>query len=175
MFELIERKHNEPYDINGKIVGELNWNPFVFVNGEKKYFQRDFCWTLEQKQLLIESIYQNIKCGDILVRKRSWEELRAFEKNGETELFFFDIIDGKQRLNCIKEFMNNKFTDSYGNYYGDLSNESQHKFTSHQLISYAEMPENSKDEHVLTQFLKMNFEGVPQSKEHLDYIRTLIK
>jgi hypothetical protein len=172
--ELVERRRNEEYVIGGIKTQEVNWNPFVYdKNGKKQYYQRGFVWTLEQKQLLIESVYKGISCGVILVRKRSWGELEKLAAKGETELSFTDIVDGKQRLNAIKQFLNEEITDMYGNYYSDLSKHSQRKFTDHQLFQYAEM-EDATDEETLYQFLKMNHEGVPQSKEHLDFVAKLL-
>lgn len=175
-FELIEKRREEEWEIvPGVIAKEVNWNPFIYdKDGNKQYYQRDFVWSLEQKQRLIDSIYKGICCGMLLVRKRSWSELEKMAKNGEKELSFTDIVDGKQRLNAIKEFLNDGFPDSYGNYFSDLSNYSQYKFTDHQLFQYAEM-ENVTDEETLFQFLKMNHEGVPQSKEHLDFVAKLLK
>ena len=69
--------------------------------------------------------------------------------------------------------MLDEFPDMHGNFYSDLSFMSQHKFTSHQLLSYAEMPEDSNDEDVIRQFLKLNFAGVPQSKEHIEFVKSL--
>lgn len=164
------------YKVQGILVPECNWNPFVYdKEGKKNYYQRDFVWTVQDKQLLLESIYQGIDCGKILVRKRGFEELEAMAKRGETELYFHDIVDGKQRLNAIRGFLMGEFTDMHGNYYGDLSYQAQHKLTDHQLFSYAEMPENSKDEDVIYQFLKLNFAGVPQSKEHIEYVKEIYK
>ena len=59
------------------------------------------------------------------------------------------------------------------NYFGDLSNYSQHKFTSHHLFSYAELPDNSKDIDIINQFLKLNFCGIPQSKEHIEFVKSI--
>ncbi len=100
-------------------------------------------------------------------------ELRRMKEQGH-ELAWLDVVDGKQRINAIIDFINNKFPDSYGNYYQDFSKSAQHKFTNHQLFSYSELPENIEDEYVLKQFLRLNFSGVPQSKEHLDYVKSLL-
>ncbi len=168
------KRTDKGFDINGVIIKEAEWNPFVYdKDGKKQYYQRGLCWIISDKQLLIESIYQNIDCGKILVRKRGWEELRRMQKNGETDLAFNDIVDGKQRLNAIKCFMNDEFVDLQGNYYSDLSSVSQHKFENHQLFSYAEMPENTKDSDVIKQFLKLNFSGVPQSREHIEFVKSI--
>lgn len=173
---LSNEKRKEKYNIEGVQIEELNWNPFVYdEKGNKQYYQRDLVWSLEQNQLLIESIYKGISCGTILIRQRSWSYLRKAQANGETEIAFMDIVDGKQRLNAIRGFIHNEFPDMHGNYYNDLSNYAQHKFGDNQLFQYADMPESTTDEETLFQFLKLNHEGVPQSKEHLDFIANLLK
>lgn len=166
----------EKYKIGEVLIKRANWNPYVYLaDGTKKFYQRPLVWTLEDKQNLVESIYQNIDCGKILIRKRSFKELEAMGAKGETELAFNDIVDGKQRLDAVRGFIAGEYKDLHGNYFADLSYMSQHKFTGHQLFSYAEMPENTPDDAVLRQFLKLNFAGVPQSTEHIEYIRSLIK
>lgn len=174
--DLTHDRRKEPILMNGVEVKELNWNPYVFnKEGKKEYYQRDFCWSLQDKQLLIESIYNKIDCGKILIRTYSWKYLEKLANNGETELAFKDIVDGKQRMKTIEEFIHNKFPDMHGNYFADLSNEAQYEFSSHQLFSYAEMPESTTDEEVIYQFLKMNFTGVPQSPEHLEFVKEIGK
>lgn len=172
--ELAEKRREKPYIIEGVIAKEVNWNPFVYnKDGEKEFYQRDFVWTEKEEHLLIDSIYKGISCGTILVRKREWKELEKLAKKGETEIAFTDIIDGKQRLNTIRKFMNNEITDKYGNYYADLSNHAQHSFTSHQLFSYAEM-NSASDDDVIFQFLKLNHAGIPQSQEHIDFVTDIL-
>ncbi len=163
-----------PYLFDGIEAGRLNWNPFVYnKSGEKEYYQRPFVWKLSDKQLLVESVYRGIDCGKILVRKREWSELEKMRANGETEIFFNDIVDGKQRLDAMRGFLLSEYPDIHGNYWGDLSFDSQNRFKNHQLFSYAELPGNSKDEDIIHQFLKLNFTGVPQSKEHIEFVKSL--
>ena len=170
LFQLFKE---DKYDIEGTPISASNFNPFVFVNGEKKYYQRPLCWSLKDKQLLLESIYNNVDCGKIVVRNRGWEELRKLQKEGH-ELAWKDVVDGKQKLNAIKSFMDGEYPDLHGNYFEDLSNQAQRRLTNNQLISYSELPEKTTDEEVLKQFLRLNFAGVPQSQEHLDYIKSLL-
>lgn len=154
----------------GHTIKPCNWNPFVVSSkGEKEYYQRPFVWSEEDNRNLIDSIYNNIDCGKVLVRNRDWNEC---ELAGE-EAAWKDIVDGKQRMNAIRAFVNNEFKDSCGNYYDDLSHIAQHYFGNHQLFSYSELPENSKDSDVLEQFLKLNFCGVPQSKEHIEFVKSI--
>jgi hypothetical protein len=160
-------------DIEGTPIKASSDNPFVFVDGEKKYYQRPLCWTLKDKQLLLESIYNNVDCGKIVVRNRGWKELKKLQKEGH-ELAWKDIVDGKQKLNAIKTFMENEYPDLNGHYYEDLSDQAQRRLTNHQLLSYSELPENTKEEDVLRQFLRLNFAGVVQSEEHLNYIKSLL-
>lgn len=158
--------------IKGKAVGEINWNPFVYdSNGTKCYYQRPFVWTLSDKQLLLESLYQGIECGRILLRQRSWESIESMIEAGETELAFADIVDGKQRLNAIIGFIEGEYPDAQGNYFADFSDEAQKRFLDHKLFAFGEMTEDTKDSDVIYQFLRLNFAGVPQSPEHLDWVK----
>lgn len=174
IYDVIERDRKERYEIvAGVKVVEMNWNPYVTINNEKKYYQRDFVWSLKDKQNLIDSIYNNIECGKIIVRNREWSTVEKLVKSGITNVSFKDIVDGKQRLNAILGFVNNEFIDSYGNYWCDLSDKAQNKFLSAQLFSYCYLGDDASDEDVLNQFLKTNFAGVQQSIEHIEFVKSL--
>lgn len=161
-------------DANTVPIHEMNWNPYIYdKDGVKQYYQRDFVWSLEDNQLLIESVYQGIDCGRILVRKRSFESVIQMHKQGEKELYFKDIVDGKQRLNAMFKFLRNEYPDMHGNYYNDLSNYAQRKVSDNRLFTFAEMDEKVTDAEVIRQFLKANFTGRIMSKDHIEYVRSL--
>ena len=126
---------------------------------------------MKDKQNLIESIYLGISCGSIIVREHRWKEIETEFKKGNYEICFFDIVDGKQRLNAIYEFIRGDFPDLHGNYYNDLSDHAQMEFGNSMCFNYTVMGENSTDEDVLSAFLGVNFTGVPQSTEHIEYVR----
>lgn len=161
------------YVVNGIAAKECNFNPFVMKNGEKFFYQRPYCWTLENKQLFIESIYQHMNCGTVLLRERSFEYVDEELKNGNTEVGFADVVDGKQRLSCLMDFVNDGFQDMHGNYYSDLSNYAQHQFRSSQALTLGQMNVGATDEEVIQAFLNINFEGVPMSKEHIEYVKKI--
>lgn len=157
-------------------INKLNWNPFIInKDGNKEYYQRDFCWSVKDKQLLIDSIYKQINCGQILIRKRSWQHMTEEAENGIDEVFEFDIVDGKQRLNAILGFINNEFPDLYGNYWNDLSDYARCQFEDSYCITFTEMDDKTTDEDVIKAFLGVNFTGVPMSQEHIDYVREINK
>lgn len=161
------------YTIGGVKTKRATFNPYVYENGTKVYYQRERCWTLEQKQALLDSIFNSVGCGLVVVRRRGWPELETMAANGETELAFHDIVDGKQRLSTIVDFVHNKFPTSDGVYWRDFSDHAQAQFENSKMISYAELPENTTDEEVLYQFLKVNHAGVPQSKAHIEFVKGL--
>lgn len=171
---LPEPKRDEDYTINGIVIKTCSFNPYVTINGIKTYYQRPLVWSIADKQLLIDSIYNYVSCGSVLIRKLEWEELEILANNGETELSFYEVVDGKQRLNAIKEFINNEFPDSYGNYFSDLSMRAQIDFGNSHSIAYTEISK-ATDKQVLQEFLKVNFAGVPQSREHIDFVSQLYR
>ena len=69
--------------------------------------------------------------------------------------------------------MKDEFPDLYGNYYSELSDRAKNRFGRNQLFIYCEMDEKALDKDVITQFLKLNFCGVPQSESHIEYVRSL--
>lgn len=151
---------------------KVNFNPYVIdKNGNKQFYQRDLIWTQEQKQLLIDSIYNGIEIGKFLFRYNSWSRMeKEFAETGEKHSW--DCIDGKQRFFAILEFLQNKYPDSYGNYWSDLSENAHRKFLNFANLSYGELGENATDDDVIDNFLTLNFTGVPMSKEHIEYVRS---
>lgn len=163
----------------GKEIDEVCLNPIVIdKSGNEVEYQRGLVWSLEQKQLLIESIYNHIEIGKFVIRPRpyslktDWVQKRLKENKIE-HTAFKDLVDGKQRLTAIIEFVNNKFKDLRGNYYSDLSAEAQRTFKNYRQLTYFELDENVTDEDTLKVFLAINFAGVPMSKEHIDFVKSI--
>lgn len=171
-----ETYKKQQYEIGGITVPELNWNPYVFnKDGKKEYYQRDYCWTLKDEQLFIESIYNYINCGLVIVRKRSWKWLEKQIASGNKEVAFNDIVDGKQRMHTLDRFVNDEFPDLHGNYYSDLSTQAQHFFMDSNAIQYATFSDKTTDDQIIQAFLNVNFTGVPMSQEHIDYVKEIQK
>lgn len=160
--------------VDGKRINVLNWNPYVIgKNNEKIHYQRDFVWMLEDKQLLIDSIYNRFNIGKIVVKKNNYRKVIDTYNLGDTEICFYDIVDGKQRLNAIQEFVNDIITDIFGNYFSDLSDEAQHLFYDYMGLSYYVLPDDSTDKEILREFLCVNFTCKQTSKEHIEFVKSI--
>lgn len=153
---------------------ELNFEPFVETeNGERRSYQRPYVWTLENEQALIDSIYLDRNCGLICFRRRDFDWI---EKNKHIPgVAYTDVVDGKQRLHTLERFINDEFTDSYGNYYSDFSVVAQRQFKMANVFSVAWLKEEATDKDALDAFLNINFAGCEMSKEHIDFVRSLRK
>jgi hypothetical protein len=150
----------------------LNWNPHITDDlGVKHYYQRPFVWTLINKIDLIDSIYNRLECGKIVVRRNDFNKVNN-DKSGEQALY--DIVDGKQRLDALRGFVSNEFPDRNGHFFREFDIRAQRMFKHQMSFSYCEMHEEVTDEQVLIQFIKVNVAGVPQSEEHIQYVKSLL-
>ena len=189
-FDICNVIHRIKNDTEGRVVGsdyvindikipELNFNPFVYDrNGNRLYYQRDYCWTLDDEQNFIESMYNHLNLGTVVFRKRSWEWLEKEtatrgDNKDNSDLGFYDIVDGKQRLHTLMRFITDRFADKHGNLYSDLSDYAQRKFEDCGAMTVFEIEESASEEDVLRVFMNVNYTGRPMSQEHLDYVRSL--
>lgn len=157
----------------GKTYGGVNFDPYVIdKDGYRQYYQRGLVWNEDQKKLLLDSIYAGIEIGKFVFRERNWEQIEkeaAEDGNG----YNFDCVDGKQRLNAIIGFVRNEFTDSYGNYFSDLSESAQKKILGYNKFAFGKLDERASDQDVLNAFLFVNFTGVPMSKDHINFVKAI--
>lgn len=84
----------------------------------------------------------------------------------------YEILDGKQRLNAIIEFYENRFPYK-GKYYNDLSAKDKRVFENHH-ISVGEIKEADKKV-VLKYFLMLNRTGKSMDKSQLDKVEQMLK
>lgn len=145
-----------------------SFNPFFgpFADGSVFHYQRPFEWELIDKQLLIESIYVGIDIDKFILRSRSCE----FTKKHNTP--DYEVVDGKQRILTILEFLNNKFPDRQGNYFQDFNTVAQRQFLGVQVL-VAEL-QNVSDKKVQEQFVCVNYKGKRMSEEHLNLVKNFI-
>lgn len=130
-------------------------------------YQRGLVWELSDKIKLIDSIFNNVDIGKFVFVRRDFD----VRKNETPHLF--EVLDGKQRLSTIMEFIEGRFR-----WNGFLFSELHPKDQSHlknYKISRAEI-DMPKDKNVLYEFfLKLNTTGKPMKKSHFDKVKGLIK
>lgn len=156
---------------DGDGIPYFNWNPYFIIKGEQVYYQRGYVWTLEQKQALITTMYKNLEAGRVIVAKHDFHEVEAMVKKGYKDYACRDIVDGKQRLSTIIEFISDKFADEDGNYHSDLSDNAQRKLMQYSGIMFGEMDEGCSPSQICDAFLNNAVAGTPISKEHIEFIK----
>lgn len=152
-----------------------NFNPYFIIEGKQFFYQRGYVWTLEQKQALIDTIYRGLEAGRIIVATHTWDEQIKMIQAGYTDYAARDIVDGKQRLSTVIDFISMKFADSDGNYFSDLSTSAQRKFMQYSGFSYGEMNEHCTPKQIVEAFINNVSAGTPISKEHVEYMLKIKK
>lgn len=127
-------------------------------------YQRGYVWDDTDKELLLDSIFKNIDIGKFVLIHLSDSE---WMKRGLS----YEILDGKQRLNTLIEFYENKLAYK-GKYYNDLSRKDKRTFNDHQ-IAVAEVRETDKKT-VLKYFLMLNRTGKTMDESHLTEVENML-
>lgn len=142
--------------------------PIYFDNPE---YQRDLVWSLEDKQLYILNLFKGLA---------QIKPMIAVYYNKDNVIY--EVIDGKQRLNAIFEFINNKFP-LYVNdeeiYFDNLQEEDQKYLMAFDVKWTRVMSRNNLDERIpldylLELFIEINFLGTKMTNEDLlrvDYLK----
>ena len=114
-------------------------------------YQRDYVWTLADKERLIHSIFNRMDIGKfVFLSYWSREEL--------------EVIDGKQRLRAIMDFYEGRFAYE-GKRWNQLSWLDKFSFLDLQVQTCELDTKHVKKADVLWLFLAINSGGVPQSPE----------
>lgn len=146
--------------------GILHYRPDFDVFLESKGFnlQRNFCWTLNQKRKLIETFLLKRSMPPIVFNQRN-------EPNTDED--YIEIIDGKQRLSSVIDFMNDKFTiilESNEWFYSELPLDYQRLILKYPIdVLYAF---DLTDDQKIQWFTLVNFTGTLQDEKHLEKLKS---
>lgn len=131
---------------------EVNLNPD---------FQRKYIWSQEQKEQYVEWILKGGNSGkDIYFNHPNW--FRSFE--GEMV-----IVDGKQRVNAVLGFLNNK-VKAFGYYRNQYEDEFSFLLTNFDV--YVADLKDEKD--VLQWYIDMNTGGTCHTNKEIEYVKSLL-
>lgn len=131
------------------------------VDFEPEY-QRGYEWTLEQKQELIATIFDRGSIGTVAFNRR----------NFSTKGHLYEVVDGKQRLSTLWEFVQDGFTHK-GRRFSELHWRDQSDFENHQLTVYD--LEDADMISIYRLFLRINRRGTPVNNAHIEKIEAALK
>lgn len=143
------------------IMGLLHCHYSFGIDDQMEY-QRELVWELEDKVALIDSVFKNIDIGKFCLIHLD------YKPNSPS----YEILDGKQRLNALKEFYESRFQYK-GKFYHELSKRDRNKFENFS-ISWGET-RNLTEEQKYRYFLRLNTQGKPQSKDHINKVKELLE
>ena len=123
-------------------------------------YQRDYVWTLSDKEKLIDSVFHGRDIGKLLF-VRSADIMEPDE-----------ILDGKQRLEALSGFYMSRFPYRR-RYFHELSKADRNSFlkANMQVGFVSGISERDK----LKLFIALNDSGVPQTEEHIDGLKQLLQ
>lgn len=129
--------------------GHINMNPF---------YQRGLVWTQEQKERLIDSMLWGVAVPSLYFRD-------IFMQSGCKIGSHLEVVDGKQRLSTIAEFMADKLTYQ-GKLFSELPEPVRGMFSTQAISCY--MVEGLDDDAIVELYERLNFGGVPHLREDED-------
>jgi len=149
---------------------DIGFDDNVFLSTYNINLQRDLCWTLEQKQKFIISLLEGKDVGKFTIYV-NWD------RDG-----IYEIIDGKQRINTIIEFIENKFSicaPDNNSYYFNNFTLTDKRFFNSIPINVAMIDngghDNLTDRQKVQLFLFINDTGVPIEQNYLTKLNNIIK
>lgn len=154
---------------------QLSFNPYTIEGVLHRYYhfgvdmdpayQRGYVWEQSDKELLIDSIFSNIKIGEMVFVERNHTE-------GQASGCLYEILDGKQRLDAIRGYYENRYPYQ-GLYFNDLSAKDRHVFLERVVpIANLVRPDSKM---ILRCFLMLNRAGKHMDPEHLKTVETQLK
>lgn len=124
-------------------------------------YQRDYCWSQEDKDLLLDSMFNNLDIGKFVLK-----EFPTVNDNG----FGFEIVDGKQRLSTLLDFYYGK-VKLKGIGYNDLSKTDRKAFRDYP-VQLAKV-RNINEQQILKLFVRLNV-GKVMDSAHLEKVKAMI-
>lgn len=152
---------------------DIDWDVYLPSYGFN--LQRPFVWTVEQNRELIMSILR-----ENFIPKISVIQINDTDpcKRTKTKL---QIIDGKQRLNAIRNFILGKFGiifECKEYFIDDLDSYAQRMVKFYYIpgdIAYSYEPDEAiTDRQKLEWFNRINFSGTIQDKSHMNRIKEIL-
>lgn len=147
-------------------------------------YQREYVWTEQNKDALLESIFDRLDIGSFLFVSHSGylhandTTARLYKTIDGREVsiprrddYTTAIIDGQQRLTTILDFVLDR-RPYKGLWFSDLNPRDRYEFEQTSVMFRIVNEENVTEKDVVRMFLQNN-RGVPQAPEHLAKVQAL--
>lgn len=122
-------------------------------------YQRGYIWADADKDRFIDSVFEEAPLGSIVILNRKYPVSD-------------ELVDGKQRLNCLVEFMTSQ--RAYRGVYWHQLSPADRRVVEDRTVPVMELEEGQVSPvDVCDIFLRINAAGVPQTEEHLERVRRL--
>jgi hypothetical protein len=148
------------YFQNRDIGGILN-TYFSFGIDLDPVYQRGLVWSPEDEQRLLESIFTEVEIGKIVLIQLPFEPDKPY----------YEVLDGKQRLNTLVRFVTGKIAYR-GHIYQRMGRIDRVKFY-HTPLAVAISQEPWTLEQKLRYFYRLNVSGRQMDPAHLERIRNM--
>ena len=141
----------------------IDWDVYLPTRG--KNLQRPLVWTIEQKRELINSV--------LIGRHIPHCAIVNIVNHDDSKSDVLQIIDGKQRLSTLVDFVQNKFTleiDGKEYLFSELPQDYQQAINCFHFRYYVinePWGQPMTDQQKINWFKFINFAGTPQDAEHL--------
>lgn len=160
--EVLHERDDYNFNASNRTIDGLLCTYYRSGVDDQQDYQRDYCWTEEQKVALINSIMTNVEIGKFAFIQRDYGCKGPL----------YEILDGKQRGKAIRDFYEDRFRWN-GKLFSELHPYDRNHFENYSIawVQTTKLTQAQKYRY----FLKLNIGGVPQSKEHLDKVWELLK
>lgn len=152
----------------------------VYLPTRGKNLQRGYVWTSEQKNEFLYSVFKSYNKSNA---RNGFANIAIIQLNGfdHTKPNTWQIIDGKQRLSTVLNFIEGKFPfmfegDEY--FYQELNVNLKHAidhFWFNLLTVYSYEKDDITDQQKTDWFEILNFRGTPQEVSHFESIKNPLK
>lgn len=127
-------------------------------------FQRGYVWTQRDKEAFLEALFAGRPIGSFIFVDYPYEVHQGAQV----------VLDGKQRLSALTEFMCSQ-VPVFGKYIHELSPGDRDYIRGVTVqVGVLSATDVSRAD-LLRVFLEQNTAGVPQSEEHLEHVRKLLR
>lgn len=140
----------------------IHKNYFTGIDKDPEY-QRGLVWTVEDNILLIESIFNQLDIGKFVLVEKKFDPIEPG----------YEVLDGKQRLNAIIAFIENRYKYK-GFYYSELLPSDRRKFMNTPVALAIVQERKLSRENLINYFIKLNTAGKPVDPKFLDNLKKTI-